>query len=257
MSHHVKTEPLDVRASRRVALQRGLLTLAGLGLAASGCSSRRTSLDGGGFASSQNALAAWEGRAAREPDVAVPPPGAWAPLRENAPPTSGVVARAQWAQGQPVPRLMDPMKPIRRITIHHDGMSAFTYTSKPAAAQRVEAIRLAHRSRNWGDIGYHYLIDPHGRVWEGRPLDWQGAHVAAQNEGNLGICVMGNYEIQRPNARQVQALERFVAAQMRHYRIPTSNVHTHRELASTACPGRHLQPRVDGIRASGPVAAAV
>ncbi len=161
---------------------------------------------------------------------------------------AGVIGRARWARGTPVPILMDRMLPVRRITVHHDGMTAFTSTSESAAAERIEAIRRAHRGHNWGDIGYHYLIDPAGRVWEGRPLSWQGAHVKDQNEGNIGVCVMGNYERQEPNPAQLGAVERFVADLMRRHRVGVDRVYTHRELAATACPGRTLQPRLVSMR---------
>jgi N-acetyl-anhydromuramyl-L-alanine amidase AmpD len=114
----------------------------------------------------------------------------------------------------------------------------------------LERIRAAHRNRGFGDIGYHYLVDPAGRVWAGRELSWQGAHVANQNPGNLGICVMGNYEIQQPNQAQLEAVERFVAAQMGQYHIRIADVKTHQERAQTACPGRSLQPRLSSMRSS-------
>lgn len=164
----------------------------------------------------------------------------------------GVIPRSEWARGAPVPARMDPMQPIQSITFHHDAIDRFTSTNKRDAAARLERIRLAHRSRPvpFGDIGYHYIIDPAGRVWQGRPLDWQGAHVARQNHGNLGICVLGNYEIQQPNADQEHAIARLLASQMRTYAVPANRVYTHRELASTRCPGRFLQPRIADIRAS-------
>ena len=115
---------------------------------------------------------------------------------------SGVIARANWAGGNPVPSRMDRNRPISRITIHHDGMQPFTSTSSEAAAARLESIRRSHlqrRPQRFGDIGYHYAIDPAGRVWCCRPLSYQGAHVAGKNPGNLGIVVLGNYDRQSPN----------------------------------------------------------
>jgi hypothetical protein len=164
---------------------------------------------------------------------------------------SGVIARSSWAGGAPVPALMDRMLPVNKITLHHDGMNAFTSASQADAAERLENIRLAHRGHNWGDIGYHYVIDPAGRVWEGRPLMYQGAHVRDQNEGNLGVCVLGNFERQAPNQAQLNTVEHFVAALMTRYRVGVRNVYTHRELAATACPGRNLQPRLVSMRTRG------
>ena len=130
-------------------------------------------------------------------------------------------------------------------------MGRFDDTSQRAAASRLETIRRAHLNRSppFGDIGYHYIIDPGGRGGQGRLLDWQGAHVAAQNHGNLGICVLGNYEHQQPTATQERAIGAFLRSQMARYRVPADRVFTHRELAATKCPGRYLQPRLAAIRA--------
>lgn len=158
--------------------------------------------------------------------------------------TGGFRARSAWAGGAPIPKRMSAMAPIRRITIHHDGMSAFTDTSVHAASQRLESIRRAHLQRRpqpFGDIGYHFAVDPAGRVWECRPLHYQGAHVRAQNEGNLGIVVLGNYDKQGLNAAQQRAIVSFLQQQMRRRGIRSGAVATHQELASTACPGRSLQ----------------
>ncbi|GAB4550236.1 MAG: hypothetical protein Tsb0013_11860 [Phycisphaerales bacterium] len=184
-------------------------------------------------------------------------PPAPAPSGINTALPSGVRPRSTWAGGNPVPSLMDRMTPISRLTIHHDGMTPFTATGTAAAQARIEAIRAAHRGRGWGDIGYHYVLDPAGRLWEGRPLAWQGAHVGEQNRGNLGICVLGNYEQQRPTGAQLDALERFVAQSMRTHNIALRDVYTHRELAPTACPGRYLQPRLVAMRENTGVLARV
>ncbi len=150
-----------------------------------------------------------------------------------------------------MPRLMARMQPITRITLHHDGMNPFTATNEREAAARLELIRRAHRGRNFGDIGYHYLVDPAGRIWEGRQLTWQGAHVARQNLGNLGICCLGNFEEQSPTDAQLRAVEAFTISQMHRFNVPVNRIYTHRELAPTACPGRNLQPRLLSMRRSG------
>ena len=250
--------PDDTPLDRRAALRRtvaGIATLAGASALLGGCASGSSSSASadlpepvwptGATPSARRATAPAAGPL--KPAYAAPSP-AYAP--DRALPT-GVIARAKWAGGQPVPSLMDRMLPVRRITLHHDGMSPFTSTAYADAAERVENIRRAHRGNGWGDVGYHYLIDPAGRVWQGRPLRWQGAHVGGQNENNLGICVLGNFQDQRPSRAQVAAVEQFVASQMRRYGVRATGVFTHRELAATACPGRNLQPALVAMRAPG------
>jgi N-acetyl-anhydromuramyl-L-alanine amidase AmpD len=146
---------------------------------------------------------------------------------------------------------MNRMLPARYITIHHGGMNAFTSTSKFSAASRLETIRKSHLRRDggrWGDIGYHFAIDPAGRLWQARPLTWQGAHVRAKNEGNIGVVVLGNYELQSVNSAQLAAVSTTLQSLMKKYKVPVSKVRTHQEWAATACPGRSLQQAMVGIR---------
>ncbi len=163
----------------------------------------------------------------------------------------GAISRSTWAKGQPIARNMNRMLPARYITVHHDGMTPFTTTSKNSAASRLETIRKSHLRRDggrWGDIGYHFAIDPAGRLWQARPLVWQGAHVKARNEGNIGVVVLGNYERQGVNSAQAAAVESTLKSLMQRYKVPVSRVRTHQEWAATACPGKSLQRVMVGIR---------
>ena len=165
--------------------------------------------------------------------------------------TLGAISRRVWAKGQPIPKHMNRMLPAKYITIHHDGMTSFTSTSKSSAALRLETIRRSHLRRDggrWGDIGYHFAIDPAGRLWQGRPLNWQGAHVKAKNEGNIGVVVLGNFELQSVNRAQAAAVESTLRSLMKKYSIPVSRVRTHQEWTPTACPGKSLQRLMVGIR---------
>lgn len=245
--------PREDRVSRRSVLTRLGLTLAALPLvsAAASCSSgssrRDADLPEPYWPQTPRTQGVTSSRTTTPKTEYVAP----------APTSSEVIPRSAWAKAAPVPRLMDPAQRIYRITLHHDGMpSAFTSMDKASVAAHLEQIRQGHRDRNFGDIGYHFLVDPAGRIWAGRPLQWQGAHVKEQNEGNLGICIMGNYEIQQPNNTQLVATERFVAQAMRHYGVRVNNVRTHREMAPTACPGRYLQPQLVAMRRQSSLASA-
>jgi hypothetical protein len=143
------------------------------------------------------------------------------------------------------------MNGVNRITIHHDAINSVGLIGQAETAMRLETIRMGHRSHNWADIGYHYVIDPSGRVWEGRPLWLQGAHVKDTNEHNIGVMCMGNFEQHQPTAAQLNSLDNFVAQLCRTHRIPVGRVYTHRELKPTLCPGRNLQRYVTVTRANG------
>lgn len=221
---------------RRHFLRIGLATSAALALA--GCETGPSTVDLPGTS--------WPSdRRATPPVTRTPAPAtAGSGLPQN------VIARSNWTRSKPIVALADPMGKISRITIHHEGSTTFTSTSKTDVMRRLESIRAGHVSKGWADIGYHYVIDPAGRVWQGRPTNLQGAHVKDENPGNLGVMVMGNFENQRPTSAQLATLDQFVASQMRRYGVSVRGVYTHRELRPTACPGRSLQAYMMQTRAS-------
>ena len=164
--------------------------------------------------------------------------------------------RAAWAAAGDVPNIkgMDRMLPPKYITIHHDGMTPFWGVNDLEARLRLEWIRNGHRGKGWSDIGYHYIVDRSGVVWQGRDVtQWQGAHVKNRNENNIGVMCMGNFMLQRPSAAQIAGLNRTVAQLQRVYRISTANVKTHKEWegAQTLCPGTNLQSKVLVLRKGG------
>ncbi len=224
-----------------------MFLLGGLGLLA-GCASTssRTSLPGVPWSASRPA-----GSGAPRPVELPPVESPVRPAGVGGQAFAGAIPRSAWANGAPIPARMDPLTGVSRITLHHDGMTPFASTSQGDAAARIDAIRRAHQSQGWGDVGYHFIIDPAGRVWEGRLLQFQGAHVKDKNPGNIGIVCLGNFERQSPTPAQVESLRDFVRRVQAAYRIPASRIHTHRELASTLCPGGALQGRINMLRQGG------
>jgi len=165
-----------------------------------------------------------------------------------------MIARASWSPGTALPARMQPMNGIRYITVHHDGIGAFYEHDERASRERLESIRRFHRDdRGWGDIGYHYVIDRQGRIWEGRSVAYQGAHVGNHNEHNVGVMLMGHFEQQSPSERQLAAMQDHVSWLMRRYNVPIGRVFTHREweTARTICPGHSLQVQMDRVRRRG------
>ncbi len=162
-----------------------------------------------------------------------------------------VIPRSRWAKGDPILRRINAMGRIANITVHHEGAAgAPVYFSDLAStAARLELIRNAHLQRmTAGDIGYHYVIDRAGRLWEGRDVRYQGAHVKDHNRQNVGVMVLGNFDIQSPTDAQLDSLRRTVLALRRRYRVTERAIYTHQELAPTACPGRALQAKVEQMR---------
>jgi hypothetical protein len=179
-----------------------------------------------------------------------PPRAASTPSRDV---LDSTIPRLGWTVADLDTSRASPMGAIHRITVHHEGSPhARTETSRTENAALLERIRRYHvDALGWADIGYHYAVDPAGRVWRARPLEWQGAHVRNRNEGNIGVVFLGNFEIQEPSEAQVTVLAPLVAGLRRRHDVPLDAVRTHRQWAPTACPGRHLQRRFDTMKAAG------
>ncbi len=245
------SETADNLPSRRMVIQQGLLV--GMGLLVGGCASS------GGTSSTREPIEmsrlpkpTWSQD--RNRNWTPPPRDAPVAVVKDGPAVSATItaiSRKRWASGAPVGALMDPMLPVRRVTLHHDGMNAFTSTSERAGAARVDAIRRSHRGKGWGDIGYHFAVDRAGRVWEGRPLRWQGAHVKDQNEHNIGVVALGNFEQQGPTEAQLGGVQRVISELVNAYGISGANLRSHQELAVTLCPGRNLQASYAAMRGRG------
>lgn len=174
-------------------------------------------------------------------------------VTSNAP--VAAIPRSRWTRAAAVPARVNPMKGIGRITVHHEGSTTFWSADQRATADRLERIRAYHvNQRRFGDIGYHYIIDRAGNIWEGRSIRFQGAHVSRQNEHNIGVMCLGNFDKQSPTNAQIATLRGTVAALAAYYSVPRNRIFTHRELGPTTCPGSNLQPRVASMRASGELA---
>ena len=148
------------------------------------------------------------------------------------------------------------MSRIYRITVHHSANLARSPSLREAVRTIKHDQRYHMRTKLWGDIGYHYLIDTVGRIWQGRDVRWQGAHAGNHrlNKGNIGICVLGNFiggrAGQSPTAAQVATLDALLRHLSRQHRIRLSNIYTHQEMPgiATACPGPRLQRVVERLR---------
>ena len=243
------------RGDFRRASRRGFLVAAGFALPALaflGCApARSTTLPGAAWARAEDL---WPTPGPVSPAVATATPRVVLEQNPIAPAALPYARpRALWARGEPDYAELNPMLPVRAITVHHDGLdSLVTGTSPREMTDRLELYRVGHRAQGWADIGYHLVVDRAGTVWQGRSIRWQGAHVKFRNEGNIGVLVMGNFDRQQPTAAQRATLERVLVDLMRTYGVQQSRVYTHREWpdAKTACPGRSLQSHMVGLLAS-------
>ena len=243
--------------SRRHAVLAGLASLAGGAAGLTGCA-------GAASPGVSHPAAAWptpsRPRELGQPYVGPPNPPtpvarpvAAVPASYSPPAASlSVIDRGRWATASPVMNRINAMNGVGRITIHHEGWTPVSFTDATTTAARIDQIRAAHvNDRGWGDIGYHYIVDRAGRLWAGRDPRYQGAHVKENNEHNLGILVLGNFDRQSPTQPQLDTLVTALRTLRSQCNVPVSRVHTHQELMSTACPGRVLQSRMVALRQGG------
>lgn len=148
-----------------------------------------------------------------------------------------LVTRAQWG-AKPATAAYTPHAP-RMFTIHHTA-GKFTRTLEESRAE-VLFDQDYHQNKNgWIDIGYHFLIDPLGNIFEGRPVTAVGAHVEGRNTGNVGISVMGYYHApisDQPTEAEFAAFAKIGGYLRDNYGVQPDGFYAHRELNSTACPG--------------------
>jgi hypothetical protein len=160
--------------------------------------------------------------------------------------------------------------------VHHTAGSN-TY-GKSDGAKIVRSVYTYHaKTLGWGDIGYQFLVDKYGNIFEGRhdaieslPV---GAQAAAYNTGTIGVSALGNYETAQPTAELIEALTKVLAWKAYEHgldplattrlltgagssaRAKTGTYVTvptilgHRDTNATACPGKNLYPRLAAIRA--------
>ena len=157
----------------------------------------------------------------------------------------------RWPQAQHDPNI---------IVVHHTAIS--TVGDNRSGVEKMRALYNYHANvRNWGDVGYHYIIDDRGQIFEGRSggATVVAAHVLCHNIGAIGIAMMGNFQDQQPNQAQLQSLKWLTTNVARENNIDVdarvnfrdkyvSTIATHGELASTSCPGTQVKGVISQIR---------
>ncbi|WP_428938652.1 peptidoglycan recognition protein family protein [Fontivita pretiosa] len=182
----------------------------------------------------------------------LPPPNFSGPVVTAPPAAPPVVARPQASASPPLARSSGPggergwipptsPREWRWIVIHH--------SATPAGSAAV--FDKMHRDKGWDELGYHFVIgngtdSGNGQIEVGPrwlKQKW-GAHAKTAdnrfNDYGIGICLVGNFDIERPTAQQMQSLAKLTAWLMRTYHIPAGNVLGHRDTKPTDCPGRNL-----------------
>src|SRR4051812_18877351 len=193
------------------------------------------------------------------------------PELAGAPP---IITRADWHADESIRRAGPYYADGGHLAIVHHTAGSNSY-SKAQSASIVRAIELYHVQGNgWNDIGYNFLIDKYGQIFEGRyggitrPV--VGAHAQGFNTGSIGISVIGDYSSTSisPAARaalvsliawrldlaHVDPLSKVVRVSSGNPRYPTGTALTlnaisaHRDVYPTSCPGASLYAQLPSLR---------
>lgn len=175
-----------------------------------------------------------------------------------------IFTRAQWGADE---RIRDAGEPsygtINAGFVHHTvNANDYSEAEVPGIIRSIYAYHV--KSRGWRDIGYNFLVDRFGRIWEGRygGIDRPviGAHTLGYNHASFAMSAIGNFETVQPTDEMLRSYGQLFAWKLSLHGVdPTSMsqkvgkstfaaINGHRDAGSTACPGKHLYARIPSIR---------
>jgi hypothetical protein len=187
-----------------------------------------------------------------------------------------IVPRFGWAANESIVRAKPQIAPTLRFALVHHTVNTNSY-SRAQAPAIIRGIQTYHvKGNGWNDIGYNFLIDRYGTVYEGRGggIDRNviGAHSAGFNTGSVGVALVGTYSSTGPTVAQKQALVELLAwrldvahvdplslaavRSLGNSKFPSGAPVTlraisgHRDTYFTSCPGTRLYGQLGSIAAS-------
>jgi N-acetylmuramoyl-L-alanine amidase len=188
--------------------------------------------------------------------------------------TPTIITRREWGANEAIRRAAPRFADNVHVAVVHHTAGSNSYTASQSAAI-VRSIYVYHVQGNgWNDIGYNFLVDKYGQVFEGRYGGTTraviGAHAMGFNVGSVGVAVIGNYSAATvtPAARaalvsllawrldlaHVDPLSRVVRVSTGNPRYPSGRAVTlnaisgHRDTYPTSCPGTSLYAQLPAIR---------
>lgn len=173
-------------------------------------------------------------------------------------PQPPIISRAGWGANESLTNSEPEYERPQKFVVHHTVTSNFS--PDPAAA--VRAVFYYHAvTLGWGDIGYNFLVDWQGNIYEGRKGGdgVVGGHARRYNYGSIGIALLGDFTTTDITPQMEQALVDLIAWEADRHGIDprkesyfidreVPNIVGHRDLLQTSCPGERLYQRMARIR---------
>ncbi|MFE7649989.1 N-acetylmuramoyl-L-alanine amidase [Streptomyces phaeoluteigriseus] len=189
-------------------------------------------------------------------------------------PRPGIVTRRGWGADEKLrEKTFVYTKKVKAAFVHHTA-SGNTYKCSQAPSVIRGIYRYHVRSMGWRDIGYNFLVDKCGNIYEGRaggvakPV--LGAHTLGFNSDSMGIAVLGTFTTTKPSAAAVKGIARLTAWKLglfganpkgktylksgggNLYRkgknVRLNVISGHRDGFATECPGRQLYGKLGSAR---------
>jgi hypothetical protein len=184
-----------------------------------------------------------------------------------------IISRPAWGADEKIRRAAPQYAPALAFGLVHHTAGASSYSPSQSAAI-VRGIEVYHvKANGWNDIGYNFLVDRYGQVFEGRfggvDRNVIGAHAEGFNIGSFGVAVIGTYGDAAPPAAAQNALANLVAWRLDiahvdplgrltwssggNARFPVGTpvflraISGHRDTGFTTCPGNALYTRLGAI----------
>ena len=200
------------------------------------------------------------------------------PILQAGPGQPPILARSGWARGECPPRVAPAYGEVRMAFVHHtENPNGYLASEVPAM---LRAIYTFHRYVNgWNDIGYNFVIDSYGRIFEARAggIDEPvvGAQAGGYNLASTGVAVLGTFSSVAISKAARRALEALLAWKLSLHGVPSqgrvavrvnpagavysrfpADAHVslpriagHRDADATDCPGEVLYSQLPAIRA--------
>lgn len=180
-----------------------------------------------------------------------------------------VSTRTQWGcpDGQGNPRGAPSYTTVTHLLVHHT-VNSNSATDWTAVVRSIWSFHIF--TNGWSDLGYNYLIDPNGVIYEGRGGgdNVLGAHFSCQNGGTMGVAMLGTFTSVKPTEAALNSLREILSwkadqrdldplATSFHTGMQTSlqNISGHRDgnnlarsCTVTECPGEMLYPLMPNLR---------
>jgi len=186
-----------------------------------------------------------------------------------------IVGRDVWEAGRCPPRSAPSYGEVQVAFVHHT-VSANDYLPEDSAGIVLSICKYHRDSNGWNDIGYNFVVDQYGQIFEGRAGGIDQAVIGAQAEGynrvSTGVANLGTFSEVPQSEAAIDALGRLIGWKLAVHAVPVAGTVTvtsgggktnrypsgrsvvfervsgHRDGCSTACPGDALYAQLGAIR---------